>query len=132
MRNKSELRNESEAKALRVFAGNGFGDAAIGITEQQVLLNSVELERLARAHRSRAIGQILRKAFRAAGGFARRAITQWKHRQYARATYAALQGLDARVLRDLGFHRSELMSIAAEMAGAADSTRLVVRHSRNF
>ena len=62
----------------------------------------------------------------------RRAITQWKHRQYARATYAALRGLDARVLRDLGFHRSELMSIAAEMAGAADATRIVVRHSRGF
>ncbi len=132
MRNTTKSRTESEATALRVFAGNGFGDAAIGITEQQVLLCSVELERLAKAHRSRVIRQILRKALRAVGGFARRVITQWKHRQYARATYAALRGLDARVLRDLGFHRSELMSIAAEMSGAAESTRILVRHSRNF
>ena len=132
MRNTSELRTESEATALRVFAGNGFGDAAIGITEQQVLVGSVELERLAKAHRSRVIRHLLRKGFRAVGGLARRAIAQWKHRQYARATYAALRGLDARVLRDLGFHRSELMSIAVEMAGAADATRIVVRHSRGF
>lgn len=132
MPNTSELRTESEATALRVFAGNGFGDAAIGITERQVLLTSVELERLAKAHRSRVIRHIGRRALRGVGGFARRVITQWKHRQYARATYAALRGLDSRVLRDLGFHRSELMSIAAEMAGAADSTRLVVRHSRGF
>ena len=132
MPNTTALRTESEATALRVFAGNGFGDAAIGITEQQVLLCSVELERLARAHRSSVLRQILRTAFHATGAFARRVITQWKHRQYARATYAALRGLDARVLRDLGFHRSELMSIAAEMAGAADSTRIVVRHSRGF
>ena len=130
MRNTSELRTESEATALRVFAANGFGDAAIGVTEQQVLLGSVELERLARAHRSSVLRQILRTAFHAVGAFARRVITQWKRRQYARATYAALRGLDARVLRDLGFHRSELMSIAAEIAGVADSTRRVVRHSR--
>ena len=131
MRNTSELRTESEATALRVFAGNGFGDAAIGITEQ-VLVGSVELERVAKAHRSRVIRLIFRKAFRAVGGLTRRAIAQWKHRQYAGATYAALRGLDARVLRDLGFHRSELMSIAAEMAGAADATRIAVRHSRGF
>jgi len=132
MRNTTESRTETEATALRVFAGNGFGDAAAGITEQQVLLSSFELERLARAHRSRVMRLVLRKALRAVGGFARRLITQWKHRQHARAAYAALRGLDARVLRDLGFHRSELMSIAAEMAGAAESTRILVRHSRSF
>ena len=52
MRNTSQLRDESEASALRVFAGNGFGDAAIGRTEPHVLLSSVELYHLARAHRS--------------------------------------------------------------------------------
>ena len=33
MQNTSQLRDESAASALRVFAGNGFGDAAIGRTE---------------------------------------------------------------------------------------------------
>jgi hypothetical protein len=133
MRNTSELRRQNEATALRVFAGNGFGDAAIGITEQQVLSSSVELEQLARAHRSDVLGQLLRTAIHSVGGFARRVIEEWKHRQYARATYEALRGLDARVLRDLGFHRSELMSIAAEVADMTDSTRthlVPIRHGR--
>ena len=114
MQNTSELRNEIEASALRAFAGNGFGDAAIGINAQQVLVSGVELERRARANRSRVLRHLVRTAMRAAGDFARRVITQWKDQQYARATYAALHGLDAHILRDLGFHRSELISVAAE------------------
>ena len=34
-------RNEIDAHALRVFAGNGFGDAPIGDTEPHKLLDTV-------------------------------------------------------------------------------------------
>ena len=133
MRNTSQLRDESAARALRVFAGNGFGEAVIGGTEPHALLSSVELYHLARRHRSHYLRQILRAALQAAGDFGRRIVIRWKHQQYARATYSALRALDPRILRDLGFHRSELMSVAAEVAGMAESTRarlLPVRRNR--
>ena len=127
MRNTSQIRDESAATALRVFAGNGFGEAAIGRTEPHVLLSSVELYHLARAHRSHSLREIVRAALQAIGDFARRRLTRWKHRQHARATYAALSALNPRTLRDLGFHRSELMSVAAEVASVANYTRTRLR-----
>ena len=59
MQNTFQLRNDSEATALRVFAGNGFGDAAIGHTEAHLLLSSLELYHAARAHRSYQLGEIV-------------------------------------------------------------------------
>ena len=123
MPNTSELRSESDALALRVFAGNGFGDAAVGRTELQLLLSSGELYHLARAHRSYRLREMVSAALEAIGDFGRRVIVRWKHRQQAGATFAALRELDPRILRDLGFHRSELMSVSAEVAGIAESTR---------
>ena len=129
MQNTFQLRNNSEATALRVFAGNGFGDAAIGRSEPHLLLTSLELYHSARAHRSYRLAEIVKAALLGAGGFWRQMVVEWKRRQCAQATYAALRALDPRILRDLGFHRSELLSVAAEVAGVADSTRAAVRHN---
>jgi uncharacterized protein YjiS (DUF1127 family) len=130
MQTTSEMRDETHAQALRTFAGNGFGDAAIGHTQPHVLLDSVELYHLARANRSYQLREIVEAMLQAVGDFARQMITRWKRQQQARATYLALRGLDSRILRDLGFHRSELMSVAAEAAGVADYTR--ARLDRHF
>ena len=123
MHNTSEMRDEAQAQALRTFAGNGFGDAAIGRTQPHVLLDSVELYHLARANRSYKLREIVEAMLQAIGDFARQMVTRWNRQQRARATYLALRDLDSRMLRDLGFHRSELMSVAAEVAGVADYTR---------
>jgi len=123
MHKTSEMRDEAQAQALRTFAGNGFGDAAIGRTEPHVLLDSVELYHLARAHRSYQLREIVNATLQAVGDVVRQMVTRWNRQQRARATYLALRGLDSRMLRDLGFHRSELMSVAAEVAGVADYTR---------
>ena len=129
MQNTFQLRNDSEATALRVFSGNGFGDAAISHTEPHLLLTSFELYHAARAHRSYQLREIVGATVQAAGEFLRRVVAEWERRRCAKATYAALRALDPRILRDLGFHRSELLSVAAEVAGVARSTRVAVRHS---
>ena len=128
-------RDETHAQALRTFVGNGFGDAAIGRTEPHVLLDSVELYHLAREHRSYQLREIVKAMLQAVVDSVRQTVTRWKCQQRARATYLALRRLDARTLRDLGFHRSELMSVAAEVVGHADLTRtrlIPTRRSRPY
>lgn len=57
----------------------------------------------------------LRTVADALEGLSRRLRSAWaahRERRVAAATFAALAGLDDRTLRDLGFHRSELQSVA--------------------
>jgi uncharacterized protein YjiS (DUF1127 family) len=57
-------------------------------------------------------GEIIIAAIRAAGAIARRARVRHQKRQRAWAIYDVLRRLDDRTLRDLGFERSETMSVA--------------------
>lgn len=52
-----------------------------------------------------------------------RFIEHWQRRLRIAATRTALQGLDARALRDLGFDRSEIASVAEEAAGRIERQR---------
>jgi uncharacterized protein YjiS (DUF1127 family) len=65
-------------------------------------------------------------ALRAGGAIARRAFARYRQRREAMATYDMLRGLDDRALHDLGVDRSELMSLAAELAGGAERTACVL------
>ena len=114
-----QLRSESEASALRVFSANGFGDAVIGDVGAPLTLDLYH----ARVHRSYRLVEIVAASVEAVASFARRVAADWKRWQRARATYVALSELDSRILHDLGFHRSELMSVAHEVAGRIDFTR---------
>jgi uncharacterized protein YjiS (DUF1127 family) len=55
--------------------------------------------------------------------FALRAQARYRRRRQEMATQEALEQLDDRVLHDLGFHRSEIRSVAAEATGKAEYTR---------
>ena len=111
----SASKNEHDAPALRAFAANGFGDASIGRAEPSSLLNSIELEQQARTHRSRWQSQFLNNLVRAAADYVRGVRARWEQRRRVRATFLALSALDASTLRDLGFHRSEILSVATEV-----------------
>jgi uncharacterized protein YjiS (DUF1127 family) len=116
-------RDEIEAYALHAFAANGFGDATLGAADQRPDSSRERDGRAVHAHRFGRLAQSVEATLLAIGTAARRMYAKWKQRQQARATYVALSELDARTLRDLGFDRSEIRSVAAEVAGDADSTR---------
>lgn len=49
---------------------------------------------------------------------------QSRQRARTRATWMALRELDARTLRDLGFDRSEILSVAIETGAGLQATRI--------
>jgi uncharacterized protein YjiS (DUF1127 family) len=90
------------------------------------LPTSYALYHAARAHRSLVIGNLFIAMLRALGAIVRRVQARYRQRRKARAVYDALRHLDDRMLRDLGFDRSEISSIAAEVTGAAARERVRV------
>jgi uncharacterized protein YjiS (DUF1127 family) len=55
----------------------------------------------------------------------------WQRRRAMfHATHASLRALDARALRDIGLHPSEILSVACEAAGHAEHQRLFRLHSQ--
>lgn len=53
-----------------------------------------------------------------------RALAAWHRQRLHRATVETLHSLDDRTLRDLGFHRSELGAVVAELGEVAETTYL--------
>lgn len=80
-------------------------------------------ESLATIRRRHAPAQIFKATLGTVEAVARRMVASWQRQRQARATYVALRDLDTRTLRDLGFDRSEIQSVAAEAAGQIDSSR---------
>jgi uncharacterized protein YjiS (DUF1127 family) len=116
--------DDAEPWAQHALAADGFGDPAITDTTFSAWPTSYELYHIARAHRSFTLGEIIVAAFQAIGATARRAYARHRQRRQARAIYDALRQLDDRTLHDIGFDRSEIRSVAAEVAGEAESTRV--------
>jgi uncharacterized protein YjiS (DUF1127 family) len=67
---------------------------------------------------------VLYPALRRASAWLAQACERYVRRRQARAIFRALHELDDRTLRDLGFHRSEIWSVAAEATGEAEWTRV--------
>ena len=113
--------HDVEPWARHASAANGFGDVAAAARSA-----SYERYLAARGLRAFVVGELIAAAIRAVRAIARQAYARYQQRRVARTTYQALDELDDHALRDLGFARSELASVAAEAAGEAESTRLRV------
>ena len=124
--------DDAEPWARHALAANGFGDVATTNMASSARPTSYEMHRAARAHRSFTLGTIIVAVIQAAGAIARRAHARHRQRRQAWDLYDALQQLDNHTLRDLGFDRSEIRLVAAEVTGEAEYTRvraLLTSHS---
>ena len=115
---------ELDGWARRAATANGFGDAR---ADAQVMPQGPDAYRLtleARSERSASLAAILATLAAAVASAVRRLHASWSMARSARATYRALRQLDVRTLHDLGLDRSEMRSVAAEIAGESDRTRV--------
>jgi uncharacterized protein YjiS (DUF1127 family) len=85
---------------------------------------SYALHQAARMRRAQALEAFVFHAMRRMRRFLRRAWERHRRHRDTRAIFNALSVLDDRALHDLGFHRSEILSVAAEVTGEADRTRV--------
>jgi len=122
----ADSKREIEAWARRAQAANGFGDAATVDSATSVWPSSYELHQAARANRAFVLGEMLASAVRAVRVVLRSAYSRYRDYRQQSALYDTLSELDDRTLRDLGFDRSEIRSVAAEWAGEAEATRVRV------
>ena len=106
------------------IAANDLGDVAASPSTSSALAGSYELHRAARAYRSLMLGSIIVAAIQAVVAIARRAYARHRQRQRASAIYDVLRKVDDRTLRDMGLDRGEIWSVAAEMSGEAQQTRV--------
>ncbi len=88
---------------------------------------SYELYHDARRRRGRFVGDLIAAATRAIFAAALKFGDWYRQSRRAHATYTALHQLDDRSLRDLGFTRDEIRSVAAEMAWQTDHSRRLAR-----
>jgi uncharacterized protein YjiS (DUF1127 family) len=119
--------DDAASWARHARAANGFGEAMTAPVAGLVALArpaSYPLYQAGRAHRSTYVGRFVVAAMRAVVAYARRAYARHVQRRDARLVYDALRRLDDRTLRDLGFDRSEILSVAAEATGVAERTRV--------
>jgi uncharacterized protein YjiS (DUF1127 family) len=121
--------SDTEAWARHALAANGFGDGAeVGDDAipdaASARPTNYELYHAARTHRSFTLGEIIVALMQALAAFARQSLARQRQRRRARSTYDALRQLDDRTLRDLGFDRSEIRSVAAEIAREVERTRV--------
>jgi uncharacterized protein YjiS (DUF1127 family) len=115
-------KDEVEAWVRHSLAANGFGATTAAASSERP--TSYELHRAARSHSSLVLGSIIIAAIQTAVAIARRAHARYRQRREAATIYDALRQLDDRTLRDLGFDRCEIRSVAAELTGEAERTRV--------
>ena len=103
--------NDVETWARHALAANGFGGVTLAVGAV-IAVNAAFFNK------------VIAAATQAIRGYARKAQLRRRQRQQAKAIGDALYELDDHLLRDLGFSRSEITSIAAEATGEAERTRV--------
>jgi len=109
-------REPNEALALRAIAANGFGDAVIDRTGTHADLAALPLHAAPRTQSAHAVGQAIAGVARTLASILQRLVTDYRRHSLERATGRALAELDARALRDIGLDRSEIRSVARDLA----------------
>lgn len=104
-----------EAWASRASGTSGFHDAALALRRAPSRPTAHELHRNARVARSQAVAGIIAIAVESTHNAMSRAFASYRAHRDARETMRALRGLDDRTLHDLGYHRSEIESVAIEL-----------------
>lgn len=87
-------------------------------------MTSYDVQRAARTRRAAVLGTLLRTTLSSTARFARRMLSRYLRQLQARRMHRVLSDLDDRTLRDLGLHRSEIGSVAAEAYGLVERTRV--------
>lgn len=118
--------DEIEGWARQARGANGLGNVEADAPAAPARPTSYELYRAARIDRAFTLAEIIAEMVWAVGAIARRAYAGYRRRRDADALSDTLRQLDDRMLRDLGFDRSEIRSVAAEVTGEAETTRLRV------
>lgn len=113
-----------DAWARHAQAANGFGGGDLACPPEPQPLDAPTCKATAGSEVPATTG--LRADLLACRDFVRRLAARVAQCRAARRTVVALRDLDARTLRDLGFHPSEIGSVAGEAAGLADATRVRV------
>ena len=117
---------EIESWTRHARAANGLGDVATRAAAASAGPTPADMRRAARVDRAFNLAEIIAELVWTVGKTARQAYARYAQRRQASAVSDALGQLDDRTLRDLGFDRSEMRSVAAEFAGEAETTRLRV------
>ena len=79
-------------------------------------IDAVELHRRASTARSKSIATLIADVLAPVSASLRRMRESYRAYRIARETIAVLRGLDDRTLRDLGYDRSEIESVAIEVS----------------
>ena len=103
-----------DAWARRAAASNGFGD--LPAQDDASASFAADVYRRARAVRSQAMGMLVSTLLARAWTLVQRTRARYRVYRAARETYRALRSLDDRTLHDLGYDRSEIQSVAVEVA----------------
>lgn len=122
---------ELDLWARRTMAANGFGDASVAPSTAPVH-DPIDVEATAPQRGGASLWQICVAIGEAIGAAIDRQATRWREYRALRRTYNALASLDERTLKDIGFGAHEAGSIAAELAGRAERTRLQALRTLHF
>jgi uncharacterized protein YjiS (DUF1127 family) len=112
---------ELDIWARRTMAANGFGDADVASNDPR---GAIDPGTGTQEHRSAAFWEVCLAIGETIGAAIGRAVARWREYRALRRTYKALADLDERTLKDIGFGPGEAGSIAAELAGRAERTRM--------